>query len=214
MARDITALVLAEFKAKNLRPIFFFEAWFVNGPLRLTNRRGGMSWNGYSWGGPTPTGSAVLTFSAITETTEVKAVGVQIVASGIPASLLAQCLTEIRQGLPIRIWAGVLNAAGAVIADPYRSFDGRLDQVTIDETGETATITIAAESRQIALMTPHDRRWTHEDQQIDFPGDTLFRFLPPLAQLNLVWGAKPTANSTSNGGWPYTPPPGSIFHGG
>lgn len=194
-ARDLTTAIANEFKAAGLRPVLFFEAWFSSGPLRLTSSPIDVPWNGSTWKAPTATQEGVvLTFSGITETTEVKAVGMNLVFSGVPTALLGKCLSEVRQGYPVRIWMGAFNASGAVVADPYKSFDGRLDVPTIEENGDTCTITLGAESKQIALMIPHDRRWTHEDQQIDFPGDTLFRFLPTLVSQQIVWGNRPAAN--------------------
>lgn len=75
----------------------------------------------------------------------------------------------------------------AVIADPYLAFDGRLDVPVIDDAGDTCTIAISYESRLIDLEKARERRWTHDDQQIDFAGDLGFEYVPGLPDQVLTW---------------------------
>lgn len=53
----------------------------------------------------------------------------QLSMSFLPASSAgaAQLSSPSFQGSRIRLWLGVINAAGAVVADPYLMFDGELD---------------------------------------------------------------------------------------
>jgi hypothetical protein len=58
----------------------------------------------------------------------------------------------------------------------------------MDEQAETATVSISYEGRLIDLERPRARRYTHDDQQIDFPGDRGFEYVPTLQEWNGVWG--------------------------
>ena len=52
-----------------------------------------------------------------------------------------------------------------------------------------ATISVSAESRLAAWDRPNVRRYNHEDQQIDYPGDKFFEFVPQMVDRLLVWGS-------------------------
>jgi len=77
---------------------------------------------------------------------------------------------------------------GALVADPAIAFAGRLDVPEIDDNGQTATITISYESRLVDLERPRERRYTHEDQQIDYSGDLGFEYVAAIQEWNGVWG--------------------------
>lgn len=83
---------------------------------------------------------------------------------------------------------GVLNDSGAVVSDPYLLFSGRMDLMNIDDGGETCIISISAESRLIDLDRTRERRYTSEDQKIDFPNDKGLEFVADLQDKEIVWG--------------------------
>ncbi|MFD2101864.1 hypothetical protein ACFSKJ_00295 [Tabrizicola soli] len=105
MSRDLTpdfALALAE---RDLRPVIFFEGHFASGPLRLWSGLGEIGWAGESWSGA----GALLGLGAIEETSEVVAGGTSVSLSGIPPHLVQLAIAEARQGLPGRVWLGLLT---------------------------------------------------------------------------------------------------------
>jgi hypothetical protein len=75
-----------------------------------------------------------------------------------------------------------------VIADVYTVFKGKMDVLNISEQGNTATITLNIESRLISFDLPVDRKYTLEDQQVDFPNDVGFEFIPDLQDKEITWG--------------------------
>lgn len=74
-----------------------------------------------------------------------------------------------------------------IVADPYLAFVGRLDVPVIDDAGASCVISMQYESRLIDLQRTRERRWTHEDQQIDFPGDLGFEYVTSLPDQVLIW---------------------------
>ena len=101
--------------------------------------------------------------------------------NGIDASLITYALTENYQTRSAKVYLGVLSS-GAVVADPYLVFDGRMDVMTIDDNGETANIAMTAESRLIDLERPKLRRYTSDDQKLNHPNDTGFDFVASLQE--------------------------------
>ena len=173
----------AEVVAPSLRPAVFLESEFASGTLRLWTGFGQIDWNGQTWTG----GGTLLGISEITETADVRAVGITVSLSGMPASVISLVLGQARQGLPLTIYVAAMDAAGAIIATPYRSYQGRLDVPTIEDGGETGIVAIAYENRLIDLERPRARRWTHEDAQIDHPTERGFEYISGLANREVYW---------------------------
>jgi hypothetical protein len=188
VSRDLTAGLLAEVTAASLRPVLFYEGEFGSGGapayLRLWSGVGSISWNGNTWTGA----GRLLGVSPIGETTDVVAKGATVSLSGMPSDLISTALGNARHGRKGRVWLGAMDGAGAVIADPFLSFEGLLDVPDIEDSGETCTISIAYESRLVELKRPRERRYTHEDQQIDYPGDLGFNFVPSIQDINIKQG--------------------------
>ena len=153
---------------------------------------GQITWNGQVWTGIGTLGS----ISTIEEGSTVSAKGITLTLSGIDASLLNGRNDRVPGG-PSRVGhAGCLRRHNALIADPVCCFSGRMDQPTIDVTGTTATIAINCENRLVEMNVAVDRRYTDEDQQMDYPGDLGFQFVNGIQEAQIYWGRSPS--STNN----------------
>jgi hypothetical protein len=106
----------------------------------------------------------------------------------VPLDLVQVAIDEARQGMPGRIWIGLMSEAGALIADPVQAFSGRLDVPEITEDADTCTITISYESRLIDLTVPRTWRYTHESQQVLYPGDLAFEYVTAIQDREIPWG--------------------------
>lgn len=182
--------MLAAIAASDLQPAVFVEA-FLNGPVvRIWSGIGTISWNGHTWAGL----GSLMSISMTEDAATVEARGISIVMSGLDATLLADCLADFRLGLPVTVYFA-LYASGSLIADPIISWAGRMDQPTIDVAGDTASITINCENRLIDMNIAVDRRYTHEDQQLENPGDLGFQFVNGLQETTLFWGHFPSSSN-------------------
>ena len=184
MSRDLTPDFAAALAAPDLRPVIFFEGEFASGPLRLWSGLGEIGWAGQSWSGA----GALLGLGAIEETSEVVAGGTSVSLSGIPPDLVQLCIAEARQGLPGRVWLGLLTPEGQIVADPILAFAGRLDVPEITDDAENCRITISYESRLIDLNTARSWRYTHESQQALHPGDRGFEYVTAIQDREITWG--------------------------
>lgn len=186
--RGLTAAMLSAIAAATVRPALFYEGEFVSGGLpaflRLWTGVGDIAWGGYTWTG----GGQMLAITPIEETTDLRAVGFSVTLSGMPSALISIALQNVRQGKPGKLWLGLFDAAEALLADPYPLRRGRFDVAPIEDDGETCTISASYEDRLIDLDRPRDRRYTHEDQQLDYPGDLGFQYVPSLQDMDIPWG--------------------------
>lgn len=184
MSRGITSALNTQFTSDALEPFFAVELAFDSGDFLV--------WTGYgniTIDSKTFVGSGdVLNVSGLTESADVQANGITIMLNGLNASLVASALTETYQGRACKVYIGAISS-GAVVADPYLAFSGLMDVMTVDDNGETSDIIITAESRLISLERARDRRYTTEDQKIDYPDDKGLEFIADLQDKQIIWGA-------------------------
>lgn len=184
MPRTLTGDVIAELTAKTLCPILFAEIAFVSGPSYFWTGAGTINWNGHDWVGVGRCGSV----SEMEESDEIRATNLVLTLSGIPSDLVGAALTECRNGKPVTIWFGQLTENGTVVASPAKAWSGMMDVPTIDEGGETSTVTLNVESRLARLQDPNIHRYTTQDQQPISPGDLGFVYVEVIQDWTGAWG--------------------------
>lgn len=184
MSRGLDSGLTAQLGADTVYPAFWFEGDFGGSVVRVWTGIGTSNWASLTW-----TGVGTLAgFSAVEETTEFSPKSVSVSLSGVSSANIALVLAAAKQGRQATIYFGLLNAAGTLVADPYRLFTGWLDVPTINDAGETATISITYEAKSIVLERAQGRRYTHEDQQIDYAGDLGFEYVAGLQDQIITWG--------------------------
>lgn len=183
MARDLTASVITQLQAASVEVGVLFEGEFASGWVRLWSGVGTLSWDGKSWSGV----GTLLGISGIDETNEIRASGLTVSLSGVPSDLLSAALGDARSGKTGRVYLAFFSG-GSIVADPILQFEGRLDVPAIEDGPETATISISYESELIDLERARERRYTPEDQAIDFPGDLGFDYVAALQDAQITWG--------------------------
>lgn len=186
MSRDLTPDFATALAARELRPVIFYEGAFASGPLRLWSGLTEIDWAGQSWSGA----GALLGLGSVEETGSVVASGTVVSLSGVPPDLVQLAIAEARQGLPGKLWLGLLTETGAIIADPVLAFAGRLDVPEITDDAETCRITISYESRLIDLNTARSWRYTHESQKAIWPDDRGFEYVTAIQDQEIKWGRK------------------------
>jgi hypothetical protein len=183
MARDLTAGVITQLQAASVEVGVLFEGEFASGWVRLWSGVGTLSWDGKSWSGV----GTLLGISGIDETNEIRASGLTVSLSGVPSDLLSAALGDARSGKTGRVYLAFFSG-GSIVADPILQFEGRLDVPAIEDGPDTATISISYESELIDLERARERRYTPEDQAIDFPGDLGFDYVAALQDAQITWG--------------------------
>ena len=190
MARDITSDFNTAIKNTVVQPIFAIELEFSDGTLRF--------WTGYgditmTAGGSSKTFTGtgdLLTISPIGESSTLQMQGITVALTGIKSSLISTALTAQYTNRNGTLYMGLLNSSGAVIADVYTLFKGKMDVLNINEGAETSTISLNIESRLVSFDLPLNRMYTLEDQQVDYSTDLGFEFISNLQDKEIIWGKK------------------------
>jgi hypothetical protein len=110
----------------------------------------------------------------------------------------------------MRLWLGVIDAAGAVVADPYLMFDGELDQPKLE-------IDYGARSVEMACVSSFERLFSDDEgirlnpsnHKSVWPGETGLDAITGVTR-QVIWGpgTKVGNDSPASGGIT-----GSIFGG-
>ncbi len=95
-------------------------------------------------------------------------------------------MTEDYQGRPFTLWIGALDSAGILVGTPLLVFKGEMDVMILADNGESATVELVVENNLIILQRKKERRYNDEDQELDFPGDRFFEFIPSLQKKEIV----------------------------
>lgn len=184
MARDITSALNTEFNTNSIRPFYAITLDFETDPIRLWTGTGTISFGGNSFTG----GGNILGLSTASETGQIQANGSTITLSGISSDLISAALNFNYQSRDATIHFGALDSSNAIISDPFIIFKGFMDIMTITDDAETATIALTVENRLIRLESSKIRRFTSEDQKIDFPEDLGLDLVADLQDKEIVWG--------------------------
>jgi hypothetical protein len=149
-------------------------------------------WSGvgpFAYGGNTYVGAGSLgKVGIVGESTEVRSDGMTVTLSGIDATLLGECMTDIQIGAPAALYLACLDQNNEVLGTPYRIFGGTVDKPTFDIGTPTISITLALENRLSDLQRASNRRYTAADQQIQHSTDTAFAWVEQLNDEALRWG--------------------------
>ncbi len=180
MTPSATSIVTSETPRRTLA--IFMD--FVSAPVRYNAGPQSMWIGGDEFLGV----GALGEFSAISEEDDIAPPRVTVALSGIPRDSIATSLTELYQNRPATIWEVPLDGSFQPV-DPFVVFRGLMDQMTV-EFGETARVVVTLQNSLARWERPNNSRYTPEEQEKRFPGDTGLRFIAAMAEKEVVWPAK------------------------
>ena len=187
--------------APDVQPIIFVSIGLVGSTLYLCSAEGSVVWSGsppITWvgdgtlmgigdieQGPTPEPRGVIiTLSAFNSTA---LSDIMSTDAGAPGAV------TFRLGLPVSIYIGALSG-GSVIATPILYWQGYTDMATVTVDPKGALIALNCEGAFVTLNNPVDRRYTSQDQNMDWPSDLVYQFVFSIQDVNLnIAGQAPGA---------------------
>src|ERR1700722_9280600 len=188
MPRNITPAVLAAFSSNQFQPALFVQMQFTTSTVYVWTGFGSITWNGQTWIG---VGGLLSVGDGIEDGSSVEARGITLTLSGIDPTLLPDCMSDVQLGLPVTIWMAAMSG-GAPIPDPVMLWSGAMDQPALSVNANEARINLACENLLVSMRTPADRRYTTQDQQMDWPGDLGFIVVDALQEISIYWGTQAT----------------------
>lgn len=191
MPRTTDATLISAVQAPNLKVALFVQLTFATTAAYLWSGFGSILFNGQTWTGV----GSLLGIEAIEDGFNVQARGIAVMLSGLDPVLLEDCMSEFVLGAPAVISLG-LYVDGTLYATPFTSWLGCMDRPEIEVSETGATITINCENALVSMNTPVDRRYTIEDQQMQWPQDLGMNFVDSIQNITTYWMQYP--NNTNN----------------
>lgn len=184
MSRSLTSNFRDQIKSSQLHPALFLRFEFDSGDLNLWSGIGNKNWMGNIYTGA----GDLLSVGTLEETQDLRATSLTVGLSGISSTVISLALTSNYQGRPVTIWFGVLTNNGDIINSPYEIFKGRMDIISFTDNGQASDFTVKCESNAIDIRKANARRFTDEDQKVDFPNDKGLEFISRIQDIDIVWG--------------------------
>ena len=209
MSRDLSVNTIENISENVVYPFFATELRFDGNIVRMWTGQGTLVLaDGSEWVGL----GQLLNISAIEETSEMSVKGASISLSGIPSNLLSLALSEPYQGRIAKIYFGTFQQGSILqetsdyilLQDGSRInleststgfnelFSGYMDQMNIEESGDTATIEMMVENKLIDLERARVARFTSGYQKSVYPGDLGMDFIEDLQDKRISWGRAET----------------------
>lgn len=189
MTRSLSAEMQAVATAEVVRPLLFIEADFDTadgGSLNFWSGYGQITYEGKLYVGA----GNLLNISPIEENTELRANGAQVILSGIGEPLISKARDSDYQGRKLVIKIGAMDESNEIISSPVVIFSGVMDVMSISDSGDSATISVSVENKLIEFDRTKVRRFTAEDQRIDYPDDKGLEYVSQIQDKAIVWGDK------------------------
>jgi len=183
MSRDLTSGANTAAQAEVVRPVLMCKLEFDGGDVLANSSPYTITYDSDDYLGVGNMGNV----SNVQESPSLSAQGITLTLSGIPSDYISISLSEDYQGRTGTIFLAFLDEDHALIDDPLPMFIGRMDTMSI-EIGDSASILLAVENRLADWHRPRIRRFTHEDQQQEYPGDTGLEYVAKIEDLEIVWG--------------------------
>jgi len=184
MSRELTTAMKSAVTADLVRPITLVQCAFDSGDLNLWSGIGNLTVDSVEYVGA----GTLLQIGEIAESAELQANGLTVALSGITEPLISKARDEDYQGRELKVLLGAIDSEGDVTANPVILFSGFMDTMVINDGAETATIQITVENRLIEFERTRGRRYTAEDQKIDYPDDKGLEFVAEMQEKEIIWG--------------------------
>lgn len=184
MTRNLSSELVTEITSGQIKPAFFVKLEFDSQTLRYWTGVGDITALGEVYQGI----GQLLSVDSIQESTRLQANGVDLIISGLSSTVIALALAENYQNRPVLIYLGALDEDWQLVADPNEYFRGFMDTMRIEEGAESTTVQISCENFLRGLENSEKRSYTLQDQNILYPDDKGFEFIPRLQNQELEWG--------------------------
>lgn len=162
-------------------PVVQLVELLLDVPWRISTAGIPLVWGGHTW-------QALGLNVTPVEDEEGEFLGLTLSLPGVPESTLALALVEDVEGDTVRVYDAWVDPATGEVADAVLAWSGALETPGVED-GPVATVAVQAEHRGAIAVRPKPSRYTDDEQQRLYPGDTSLAFDPATDAAPLVWPA-------------------------
>ena len=151
-------------------------------PLRVSSWHRTLTWAGTNYLGAGELGHVDATDEGVDQPRPLR-----FTLNGLPSSSVSLVLQEPVQGRNVSLYVAIFDPVTHQVIDASLEWQGLIDTMSIVEDGQTASVTVSAESAGLDLLRAVPVRYTDSDQQRLHPGDRFFQFVTDQADKQIVW---------------------------
>lgn len=179
---DGQALLNRIIAGEQIPVVQLFEAVLDTATLRYNTSGVPLVWSGHTW---LPTALRVdpISYGANGEIDQLA-----FVLPGVDSDQLSLALSEPVDGRSVRIYDALVDPATGTVADAPLAWAGTLNIPSLAD-GPQAAVSWTAEHRAVQALRPKPSRYTNDEQQRLYPGDTCLNFDPATDAAPLAWPA-------------------------
>lgn len=171
MSRTVPAAILTALAQPEVEPFYAVEIDLDSGPLRIWTGYGDRTINGNTYTG----GGNLVGISGLKEVADLSAKNITLILSGMPPEVISLALQEPYQRRKVRVLWGVQG-----VSDFVEVFSGSLNQMLIEDSAESGTISVTVDSKLVELERASNRRYTSESHKSRYATDTFFDFVADI----------------------------------
>lgn len=171
MSRTVPSAILTALAQPEVEPFYAVEIDLDSGPLRLWTGYGDRTIESNTYTG----GGTLMTIEGLEEVADLSAKNITLTLSGMPAEVISLALQEPYQRRKVRVLWGVRN-----VSDFVEVFSGSLNQMVIEDSAESGTISVTVDSKLVELERASNRRYTSESHKSRYATDTFFDFVADI----------------------------------
>lgn len=128
----------------------------------------------------------MLTLGGMEEVSDLSAKSMSLTLEGVDSSIVSIALQEPYQRRQAKVYMGEKSSSSVV-----QIFSGQMDQMSIEDSGETSVINLVIESKLVELERARNWRYTHESHKSRYSDDTFFTYVQDIQDKSIAWGRKP-----------------------
>ena len=179
--------VLAALASGEVGIVQMIEMAFPVTPIRLNSSNMDLMWGGHEYKGAYGLGQ----ISPITDKPgEVQGITLELHGADDARISLALDEADIVQGTPLTLRTAIISLDTFTILDAPIDWVGTLDTMATAEDGETASISVTAESKAVDLLRGTVLMYTDADQRTINPTDGAFKYVVDQIDKPVIWPAK------------------------
>lgn len=183
MPRTINASTVTALESESVRLCHLVKIDFST-TLYLTDNFFDVTYDGDTY----DAASHFLSLDSTQETQDLRVGSMSMTISGVDQSYISIFLNQEYINRQVQIWLAILNASGAIIGDPIKTFDGQIVGYSLQESKDACAINMNVASHWADFERKTGRLTNNTSQQQYFSGDTGFRFAAKIRR-DVKWGS-------------------------
>lgn len=203
MSRGLAAAFKTALGAGVIYPAYFAEFQFDSGTTRFWSGTDNISAD-LGDGAVTWTGGALIGgVQTSGEAEDIQARKMTFTLNAVDRAYYATAIATKYRGRPVKLWFALTGSDFTTVSYYYLLEEVRIDKLSINDEGETITLTLECESRLVDLFTARRVPMTNEELQKTpaYATHTFYEYIPTLIGKKMPWGLEAGTSATPATGY-------------